>query len=477
MVAFIGLLVTIMAAPGPANANVWFARAGAAGDGTHASNPIGSSAALDAATKPGDIIVLLRREQPFDGGIALKKGQTLMGLSEGSHKPSITNSKGDQHGGHGVVLADDCKILNVRIERTKACAVFGLDVSGAHLLGVDVEEANQSATSTAIATNLLGSVPHGGMVFVTTKAGRVVENQVHQSTVMNATGLGIGSFALGGGKSRLVVRQTRAERGAAVPPFIDMGVVVLADGLASEASLEMADTTVGGRLGEQGRNVLIFACAQAKAAARIERSTLGAVGQDGLAAIIAHVPATVEVEISDSTIEKAGQMNIEGSILNVPPSDLARAGESVVSIDVKRCVIQDVGAVDGFRGDAQNIWMGPTVFDRGPFAKGLYRLSLTDSMVRKAYQTGIRLGNEGKEFGIALDESRYEVRLRDNTIMDNGQSEITISAAAAHVDARRNHWGRSEGITDKRIRLLEAAKRSQLDASEPLARPKETSKK
>ena len=73
------------------------------------------------------------------------------------------------------------------------------------------------------------------------------------------------------------------------------------------------------------------------------------VGQDGVVAVAALVPATVEIEIRDSTIEKAGQMNIEGTILNVPPSDPARAHESIVSIDVKGSVIRDVGFVDGFR--------------------------------------------------------------------------------------------------------------------------------
>jgi hypothetical protein len=470
----VGFLLTGIAAPAQANASVWFARAGAVGDGTTAASPIGSSEALAAATRPGDVIILLPGGQPFDGGVALKKGQTLMGLAGGEgggdRKPSITNTTSDRNGGNGVVLADDCRVLNVRIERVKASGVLGVDVSGACLLGVEVEDANQSAGFTSAVASVLGPISHGGILFIAAKAGKAVENRVLQCTVTNATGVGIGSFALGGGRSRLFVSQTCARGGAAVPPLFDMGVIALAEGRSSEMHLEMADVTVSGRLSQQGRNVVVFATAEAKAIARIERSTLGESGQDGVVAVVARVPATARVEIRDSTIEKAGQMNIEGSILNVPASDPARAHESVVSIDVEGSTVRDVGAVDGFRGEAQNIWLGPTVFGPGPFARGRYRLSVRNSTIEKAFRTGIGLGNEGSEFKIAPDEGEYRVRLRDNTIRDNGSSEITISATNARIDARRNDWGAPEGLAEKRVLLLEKTKRSQLDASEPLSR-------
>ena len=249
-----------------------------------------------------------------------------------------------------------------------------------------------------------------------------------------------------------------------------MGIVALADGRSSETHLEMSDATVSGRLSQQGRNVVVFATAGAKVTTRIGRSTMGETGQDGVVAVAGLVPATVNVEIRDSTIEKAGQMNIEGTILNLPPSDPARAHESVVSIDVERCTIRDAGAVGGFKGDAQNIWLAPTVFAPGPFAKGRYRLSVRNSNVEKAIKTGIAIGNEGSEFKIAPDEGEYRVRLRHNTIKDNGSAEISISATNARIDARRNDWGTPEGLAEKRVLLLEKAKRSQLDASQPLPR-------
>jgi hypothetical protein len=162
-------------------------------------------------------------------------------------------------------------------------------------------------------------------------------------------------------------------------------------------------------------------------------------------------------------------MNIEGSILNLPASNMARAHESVVSIDIERCVVRDAGAVDGFRAEAQNIWLGPTVFEKGPFARGQYRLCVRDSTIEKALKTGIGLGNESSEFGIAPDEGEYLVRLRNNTIKENGSTDISISATKAAIDAQRNWWGNPAGLSEKRVRLLEQAQRSQLDASQPLS--------
>jgi hypothetical protein len=117
---------------------VWFSRAQASGDGTSPARPIGSSIGLDAVTKPGDVIILLASDDPLDGGVMLKPGQSLIGHAEAGRKPAVTNSNADRNGGNGVVLADDCKILEVRIERTRARGVLGFNVTGAYLLGVEV---------------------------------------------------------------------------------------------------------------------------------------------------------------------------------------------------------------------------------------------------------------------------------------------------------------------------------------------------
>ena len=324
----------------PANAAVWFARAKASGDGTSPASPIGSSTGLDAVTKPGDMIILLVSDEPLDGGVALKPGQTLIGHAEAGRKPAITNTNAARNGGNGVVLADDCKVLDVRVERTRASGVLGFNVTGACLLGVDVEGANQSAGLTATEVSLLGRVSHAGILFITDQPGKATENRLLRCRVKGVAGIGIGAFALKGGRTRLVIGHTRAEGGTLIPPLFDMGMVAFADGKASESAVEIADSVVAARMSQQGRNILAFAAADGKARARIERSTSGESGQDGIIGVAAMVPATVEIEVRDSTIEKAAQMNLEGSILNLPPSDPGRAHEGLVSIDVERCVIR-----------------------------------------------------------------------------------------------------------------------------------------
>src|SRR5262249_6742511 len=163
--------------------------------------------------------------------------------------------------------------------------------------------------------------------------------------------------------------------------------------------------------------------------------TSGESGQDGIIGVAAMVPAAGEIEVRDSTIEKAAQMNLEGSILNLPPSDPGRAHEGLVSIDLERCVIRRARVVDRFRREAQNIWLAPSVLAKGPFARGRYRLAVRDSTVEEAVKGGIAVGNAGSDFKIAPDEGEYEVRLCGNTIRDNGNSEIAIAAAKARVDA------------------------------------------
>jgi hypothetical protein len=459
--------------PPSTDAAVWFARAKASGDGTSPASPIGSSARLEAVTRAGDIIVLLAGDEPIDGGLALKPGQTLIGHAEAGRKPAITNSNADRNGGIGVVLADDCKVLDVRIERTRASGVLGVDVTGTCLLDVEVEDANRSAGLTTTEVSLLGRISHAGILFIAARSAKATENRLLRCRVKNAGGIGTGAFALKGARARLMISHSRVEGGALIPPLFDMGIVAFADGRDSETALEIADTVVRSRMSQQGRNILAFAAAGAKARARIERSVSGESGQDGVIGVAAMVPATVEIEIRDSTLEKAAQMNLEGTILDLPPTDPARARESLVSIDVQGSVIRDAGFVDGFRGEAQNIWLAPSVLAGGPFAGGRYRLALRDSTVEKAVKGGIAVGNAGSDFRIAPDGGEYEVCLRDNTIRDNGASEIALAAAKARVDARRNFWGTPSGLADGRVVLLDEARRSQLDASEPLSRPAE----
>lgn len=474
LLVFAGLL---MVATRAAHGDIWFARAGGAGEGRGPAAPIGSTAVLERMTKPGDVIVLLPAESPLDGGLALKQGQTLMGHTERGRKPAITNTDPGRHGGSGLVLADDCRVVDVRVTATTASGVYGVDVTGACLIGVDIDGSNRSRGLTEFEVGLIGKICHGGILLVSSNAGQEARNHLIRCVVTDAAGIGIGTIALRGARSSLVVDGSIADGGAAIPPLFDMGVAVIAEGEGSASALEMSGATVARRMGEQGRNLIAFASAGGKATARIERSTSGESGQDGVIAVASMVPATAEIAIRDSIIEKAAQINLEGTILNLPPSDPARAHEGSVSIDVVRCVIRNAGFVDGFRGEAQNIWLAPSVLADGPFPLGRYRLTVRDSVIEGARKGGITMGNSGSDFKIGPDEGEYDVILSGNTIRENGGAELEIAAAKAKVDARGNFWGAAGGPAAGKVRLRDGARPSQLDTSEPLERARDEPRK
>jgi hypothetical protein len=367
-------------------------------------------------------------------------------------------------------LADDNRVWNIRVEETYASGILGVEVSGAWVFDVEVHGANRSASYTEAESQALGTrITHGGIVFIATRPDRTVMNHVIESEVADAGGVGIGFVALGGAGSRLSVRTSRVEDGAAVGR-LDIGILAFAEGHSSQAHLELEGSTVRGRLSKAGRNVVVFAGADASGRARLERCTISQSGQDGVIAIAAAIPAAVEIEIRSSIIEKAAQTNVEGTILNVPAFDVSRADEARVSIEVVDSVVRDAGASEGFEDDqAANVWIGASaLIPKHPFPLGAYRLTVRNSTLGGARDWGVGIGSAGSKLGLAPEEAKFDVLLRENNITANGTAEIAISAPNARIDAQRNCWGTPHELADNRIALFDNAQRSQLDASDPV---------
>lgn len=199
-------------------------------------------------------------------------------------------------------------------------------------------------------------------------------------------------------------------------------------------------------------------------------------GQDGVIGVAALVPARVDVEISDSVIEGAAQSNVEGTILNVPPFDPLRADETRVSVRVVGSTLRRAGGTDAFEGQRANVFIGSSATAQQldptssvPFPAGRYRLEVRGSRIEGALDHGLIVGNPGSVFGIAPEGASFEVLLRDNEILSNGSSQITLRAPRASVDARQNCWGTPDGLSEDRLVLVETAERSQVDAAQPLA--------
>ena len=80
-------------------------------------------------------------------------------------------------------------------------------------------------------------------------------------------------------------------------------------------------------------------------------------------------PSEINLYIGDSLIEGAGQMNVEGTLVNLEPVDPSRANEGRISIEIEGSTLRNAGAVSGFEDVAANIWLGGSQFLRGAFTR------------------------------------------------------------------------------------------------------------
>lgn len=454
------------AAAAQTSTGVWFAKAGANGDGATAKSPLGSAGEIERVTEPGDVILLLPSEVPLRDGLALKPGQSLIGLGRAAGRPIITNSDIQRHGGVGILLTNGVRVSNVRIKETQTSGVYGLDVS-AQLDSVEVVSANRSQQPLELARSLdpLFAPTHGGMVFVHTKGSSQVE--VRSSVVLNAAGVGILSVSFGTADSRLSIRNSRLNGGAQMN-FYDTGVAALVTDSTASTRLDLWDVEIGGRMSKNGRNVMIEAAGGAQGKARIEHSRLGPTGQDGILVTSLQSPATVEMYIGDTIVEGAGQMNVEGTILNYPPNLALPANAGRVSIEVERSVIRSATDRWGLSSGGVNVWLGPSGgVDELPQASGNYELTVLDSQIEGAERVALKLGLESEPAALGQDDGVYAVTLSGTTVVDNGETDIAVYAVNAKVDARGMCWDRSEESGAARIVAIAPATSDQVNDSSP----------
>jgi hypothetical protein len=133
-----------------ATARTWYVAASAPSGGTgDASRPFATLSAVESASAPGDTIRVLPADQPLDGGIRLKPGQSLVGggpavtgLAETAAAPTLTNT-GARLSGDAVRLADGATVRNLRIREVQRGGIYGRDVSGIRVVGNDVARHNE----------------------------------------------------------------------------------------------------------------------------------------------------------------------------------------------------------------------------------------------------------------------------------------------------------------------------------------------
>ena len=126
----------------PATPRTWFVQAGATGTGLDADSPFGSARRVEAASAPGDFIILLPGPAGLDGGLRLKPRQVLRGARDASLRPVITNTSGDVNDGVGVVLAEGVRLEGIEIRDTHASGILGEDVDDVTIADVSIQNAN-----------------------------------------------------------------------------------------------------------------------------------------------------------------------------------------------------------------------------------------------------------------------------------------------------------------------------------------------
>ena len=157
VVAAAAILAAPAAAASAQPSPTWYVRAGAApgGDGTHRA-PFGSLAQIEAASRPGDRVVVLpapRSAGSLDGGIELKPRQRLIGAGrsvargeERRRAPRLTNTSGEHLDGDAVRLADGATVRNLVISGARRGGVYGVDVTRVTVAGNDLSGQNASCT-------------------------------------------------------------------------------------------------------------------------------------------------------------------------------------------------------------------------------------------------------------------------------------------------------------------------------------------
>jgi len=453
----------------------WFLQAGASGSGESIDDPTGSPAIIERLSAEGDTIVLLPSDAILEGGLTLKKHQSLIGISKSGRKPVITNRNPDRNNGCGIMLADGNRVLNLRIENTLASGLYGLEISSAQIDGVDVHGSNQQALFIeASYLTLPGQLPHGGMVFMHSQKSDLSPDtgsdnvSISSSTVTESAGFGIAAITSGNSHSSLLITDTIIENGSRIG-FFDAGISSLAQGSGAQAQLEIIGSEVQGRMSRAGRNVMVVASGGAKAIVKIKNFLSGPVGQDGIVGAVMQSPSQISMTISESIVEGAGQMNIEGSLINLPPNDPSQANQARVSINIQDSIIRNAGAVSGFENIAANVWLGPSLFLKDqPPAIGEYELTITNSQILDAGRAGLEFGDLELLHKDQLDKSKYNVVLIGNTIKENGEADLFIHAPRATIDARKNCWGYDKNATKPRVKIHDPSKLSQLNVSQSI---------
>src|SRR6185436_5253664 len=124
-----------------AEAKTWFVKADASSSGNGSQGrPFRSLPEVEAASAPGDTIMILPSKNALDHGIQLKNGQRLIGqgtpvltANQNSAHARLTNTSNARYDGDIVRLAQNNLVQNLHLDSAFRASVFGINADGAEI--------------------------------------------------------------------------------------------------------------------------------------------------------------------------------------------------------------------------------------------------------------------------------------------------------------------------------------------------------
>ena len=239
--------------------------------GTRAE-PFHSLETAEQISKPGDTIRILPSpvsSNPLVGGIILKEGQILEGLSENNRRAQITNTQVNHHEGDAVKLANNSIVRNLHIVQSAGHAIVGRNVHGIAVENNWIQGGNGSdlTSVTTGATASLGVLefPKGIIsLFHSSNDSLDSENRIINNTISGTASNNAKLFRLNGPGISIHTRgPTESTLYASNNKISDLGAGFQRSGMLidtqdnSQLSLTIEDTTVSNAFSSSDGIILI----------------------------------------------------------------------------------------------------------------------------------------------------------------------------------------------------------------------------
>jgi hypothetical protein len=301
--------------------HTWWVQAGApaAGTGT-AQHPFSSLAQVQAASGPGDRILVLpapSADGPLDGGIALQPDQQLIGLGKrvtglpaGSAAPAIANTTANDNG-DAITLATGDLVRNIAVTSAQRGGIYGDNVSGVSLLGNDITGTNTSCQTGFLIyfplTLLPAGLPNGWAAILLDESqgattGAIAGNRVHDEACAD----GIDVRATGTARVAVTIDGndlTRLQQGPLVGSVLAAGFQTR-DTASLTASMTGNSETSIGSAGADCEGIFTNQTGSSRLELNIRRNTfahgIGGASCNGLEAFVGRDAASESVSIQDS---------------------------------------------------------------------------------------------------------------------------------------------------------------------------------